>query len=242
MEELNDNYIKLCYDKWHSSLEPDQHGNAPWYQMVRNSIVPEKDLDDKTVLEIGCGSGGFACWLARHPSTPKKVVAADFSDTAIFNAKSIGELQLTKPSFVVADITSLTIFETNSFDTVFSCETIEHVPNPQLALHELSRVLRPGGNLYLTAPNYFSTIGLYRLYCLMRGRKFTECGQPINQFTTVFNIRKMVLSAGLKISKIHSCGHYIPFPGRPPLEFKWLGYPNFMMKWFGHHLLIVAKK
>jgi SAM-dependent methyltransferase len=43
-------------------------------------------------------------------------------------------------------------FAANSFDTVFSTQTLEHVEQPHLAVAEMSRVLRPGGYLILTAP------------------------------------------------------------------------------------------
>ena len=69
-----------------------------------------------------------------------------------------------------------------SFDTVFSCETIEHVPDPRQAIRELARVLCPGGRLFLTCPNYLGLMGLYRGYLRLTGRRYREEGQPINQF------------------------------------------------------------
>jgi SAM-dependent methyltransferase len=39
-----------------------------------------------------------------------------------------------------------------SFDAALSTQVLEHVPQPQLALKELARVLRPGGTLILTCP------------------------------------------------------------------------------------------
>jgi SAM-dependent methyltransferase len=43
-------------------------------------------------------------------------------------------------------------FADSSFDTVFSTQTLEHVEEPHIAITEMSRVLRPGGYLILTAP------------------------------------------------------------------------------------------
>lgn len=39
-----------------------------------------------------------------------------------------------------------------SFDAALSTQVLEHVPEPQLAMQELARVLRPGGTLILTCP------------------------------------------------------------------------------------------
>src|SRR2546430_1978790 len=51
------------------------------------------------------------------------------------------------------DIQALSLAD-ESFDVVVSCETLEHVPNPQRAIKELARVLRPDGRMFLTTPNY----------------------------------------------------------------------------------------
>ena len=40
----------------------------------------------------------------------------------------------------------------NSFDVVLCTEVLEHVPEPITAVKELSRILKPGGRLLLTAP------------------------------------------------------------------------------------------
>lgn len=50
----------------------------------------------------------------------------------------------------VSDITAIPV-EDNSFDAVICTEVIEHVPRPDLAIKEFSRVLKPGGKIYLTS-------------------------------------------------------------------------------------------
>ena len=44
-------------------------------------------------------------------------------------------------------------FTDECFDTVVSFQVLEHVPEPALMMREISRVLRPGGQLILTAPH-----------------------------------------------------------------------------------------
>jgi 2-polyprenyl-3-methyl-5-hydroxy-6-metoxy-1,4-benzoquinol methylase len=142
----------------------------------------------------------------------------------------------------VADIQRLEQFRDGEFDTVISCETIEHVPNPPLAIRQLARVLRPGGRLLVTTPNYFSSIGLYRAYCWARGKKFDECGQPIVQWTMIHRVRGWIKAAKLCICLSDSIGQYLPVPGRPPIRVALLEHPRVIMRWLGHHSIVVAEK
>jgi ubiquinone/menaquinone biosynthesis C-methylase UbiE len=231
-----------AYNDWHARLAVDADANSPWHQLIRRCLVPERDLASRRVLEIGCGRGGFACWLASHPQRPREVVAADFSPVAVAKAEQFAAgREIGGITWAVADIQDLSAFDTE-FDTVFSCETIEHVPDPPRAVAELARVLKPGGRLFLTTPNYLSTIGLYRTYCWVRRKRFDECGQPICQLTMIPKTRKWVRRAGLKVCATHSCGQYLPFPGRPWIPLRWLEHPRWVMKWFGHHSMVVAEK
>jgi 2-polyprenyl-3-methyl-5-hydroxy-6-metoxy-1,4-benzoquinol methylase len=231
-----------AYDQWHAQHVVDEAADAPWHRMVRARVDPDRDLAGKRVLEIGCGRGGFACWLSRHPARPAEVVAADFSAAAVGMGRGFATVHsIDRVTWTVANIEALDGFRTD-FDTVFSCETIEHVPDAPRAVRELARVLRPGGRLFLTTPNYLSTIGLYRAYCRVRGRPFDECGQPICQLTMLPRTRAWVRAAGLRVVAVESAGQYLPFPGRPWIELAFHGRPRFLLRWLGHHSLIVAEK
>lgn len=230
------------YDEWHTRHDVDAEADAPWHRMIKARLDPPRDLANRRVLEIGCGRGGFASWLARHPAGPHKVVACDLSPVAVAKAAGFAvEHGVTTVQWDVADILRLEQF-VDEFDTVISCETIEHVPDPPLAVRQLARVLRPGGRLFLTTPNYLSTIGLYRAYCWMRGKKFDEGGQPICQVTMLPRTRRWVRSAGLRVVETESTGQYLPFPRRPPIKVGFMEYPRFLMRWFGHHSLVIGQK
>ena len=51
----------------------------------------------------------------------------------------------------VSDICNIPVFD-NSFDVVLCIEVLEHVPKPILVIKELSRILKLGGQLLLSAP------------------------------------------------------------------------------------------
>lgn len=148
---------------------------------------------------------------------------------------------VTRVRWEVADIQKIEQFGPE-FDTVISCETIEHVPDPPRAVRELARVLKPGGRLYLTTPNYLGTMGLYRGYCRVRGKPCDEGGQPICQLTLLPRTRAWVRAAGLRVAEADSTGQYLPFPGRPPIRLNWLEHPHALMRWFGLHSLVVGEK
>jgi 2-polyprenyl-3-methyl-5-hydroxy-6-metoxy-1,4-benzoquinol methylase len=241
-QESETNVTRDAYDAWHTRHEVDAEADAPWHQMIKARLEPTRDLMGRRILEIGCGRGGFACWLARHPARPAEVIAADFSPAAVEKAEKYAtDLLVSRIRWEVADIQTLDQFGPE-FDTVISCETIEHVPDPSLAVRQLARVLKPGGRLYLTTPNYLSTIGLYRAYCWVCGKRFDEGGQPICQVTMLPTTRAWVRATGLRVVETDSTGQYLPFPGRPAIRWNWLESQHFMMRWFGLHSLVVGEK
>jgi SAM-dependent methyltransferase len=51
----------------------------------------------------------------------------------------------------LSDIIKIPV-ESNSFDVIICTEVLEHIPRPDSAIKEFSRILKNGGSLYLTAP------------------------------------------------------------------------------------------
>jgi 2-polyprenyl-3-methyl-5-hydroxy-6-metoxy-1,4-benzoquinol methylase len=206
------------YDAWHARLEPDDEANAPWHQLARKYVDPVRDLKDRTVLEIGCGSGAFSVSLAKARAAPAKVVGADFSGVALKKAAELSaKMRISNIVWERQDILALSHPDA-SFDTVFSFETIEHVNEPARAVRELVRVLRPGGRLFLTTPNYFGVMGLYRMYLWLCGREFREVDQPINQLTMIPRTFYWLAAAGLHRTRVRCVGQYLPWPGRPAIR------------------------
>lgn len=55
----------------------------------------------------------------------------------------------------IMDVCNMKEFDNESFDLVLMVEVLEHVHNPSLAINEIYRVLKPGGQLLLTTPFLF---------------------------------------------------------------------------------------
>ncbi len=101
----------------------------------------------RRVLDAGCGVGYGSELLSAAGAA--QVTGVDISATAVEQSRKRGTENV---SFHVADIAELP-FADGSFDVVVCFETIEHVPDQDLVLDELRRVLAPGGLLAISSPN-----------------------------------------------------------------------------------------
>ena len=240
--ELHEAVSRAAYERWHEARDVDADADSPWHELIKTHVEFERDVESKRVLEVACGRGGFTCWLARQTQSPSQITAVDFASSAVQKGRAFAARQsLRGIVWEQGDIQSLA-YPDGSFDTVFSCETIEHVPEPRRAVGELVRVLKPGGRLFLTTPNYLGTLGLYRAYLHLCGRTFTEVGQPINKFVVLPATKRWVVHAGARVTVVDAVGHYLPFPGRPPIRISLLDKLRYISRWLAHHSLIVAEK
>ena len=98
------------------------------------------------VLECGCGVGAQTVLLAAA-SPEAAIVSVDISPASLEQAKARTEAAgYENVEFLAADVYELP-FEQGSFDHVFICFVLEHLPRPAEALRCLRRVLRPGGSI-----------------------------------------------------------------------------------------------
>jgi ubiquinone/menaquinone biosynthesis C-methylase UbiE len=226
--------LRQEYDAWHASVIGAAL-DTPWHRMVRSALDMRRDLAGRRVLEIACGRGDFATWCATSPMPPALLVAADFSGVAVRIARD-GLAARARTAFFQADVQAIGL-ASEAFDTVICCETLEHLHEPRAALAEHARVLRPGGRLFLTTPNYLGPMGAYRGYLRLRGRRYSEEGQPVNRFLIAPCLRHWVRRAGLRIVDSDGMGHYLPWPRRAPILVQERAP---CLSLFGLHSLIVA--
>ena len=199
--------MKSTYDAWHERLSAAEKSREvcfqPWHQTVARRLP---DLNEKAVLEVGCGRGDFAIWLAgKYPRA--EIVAVDFSEKAI----AIG-----KERAGAEDAQELRL-DDKTFDWVISCECLEHVPDPRRMAGEIHRVLKPGGRFILTTENYFNGMVLAWLMAWLRKEPFDSGSgvQPHESFFLFWRVRRILERAGLKIDHMESN------------HFQWLLLPRF---------------
>ncbi|MEK6812636.1 MAG: class I SAM-dependent methyltransferase [Nanoarchaeota archaeon] len=87
------------------------------------------------LLDIGAGKAPYKPFF--HPYVKEYVK---------FDSASTPEC----PMDIVGDAQNMKMIKANSFDTVFSSQTLEHIPYPQKVIDEIYRVLKPGGICILT--------------------------------------------------------------------------------------------
>ncbi|GAB5442266.1 MAG: hypothetical protein Fues2KO_26150 [Fuerstiella sp.] len=111
-----------------SSEEAAQHHEFT----ALSRFVRDFGLESCECLEVGSGRGAFQNMVSRY--------------TGVDVSESVARYY-TKP-FYTASAEQLP-FDNHRFDALWSITVLEHVPNPEQALAEMRRVLRPGGMLYL---------------------------------------------------------------------------------------------
>ena len=111
-------------------------------------------ISPRRVLEVGCGWGELAEWIARD--TGAEVVAVDLSPRMVELARERGV------DAQVADVQELP-FGDGEFDLVVAAWMLYHVPDLDRGIRELARVLRPGGRLVAVTNSRFHLIELRQL-------------------------------------------------------------------------------
>ncbi len=118
-----------------------------YIQFVNQSVSQRGSL-----LDIGCGSGWSSYLFSKEGY---QVVGIDLNAEA-FESPTAPNLTLVQGSAINLP------FEDASFDVVASHQAIEHIPDPQTAIREMIRVLKPGGILCIVAPNILSLGQFFR--------------------------------------------------------------------------------
>ncbi len=113
---------------------------------VREYIISEVDVKNGRVLDVGAGSA----WVAeKFTKKGFEVVSMDISLTNLIKAKQ--KVPVANHSCVSSDTFKLP-YKDGSFELVIASEVIEHVFDPEGFVKELTRVVKPGGQLLITTP------------------------------------------------------------------------------------------
>ena len=119
------------------------------------------------LMEVGCGPGFYSCGLAaRFPEL--SVLGVDQSERQLDWAKTKARrLRLPNCRFEADDVHDLG-HARETFDVLIAARLFTVLPDPQRALMEMHRVLRPGGRCLIAEPRYafWASLPLFAMWAI----------------------------------------------------------------------------
>ena len=110
-------------------------------------ITGKVDLNQKRILDFGCGCGGAIFHIAEKYSA-SELLGVDIEESVIKRAKHLAAKksfqQIAKFELIKRDQLP---FRESSFDVVFSKDALIHVPDKKRIFGQIYHVLKPGGHL-----------------------------------------------------------------------------------------------
>ena len=128
-------------------FQPERAGNpfASLYARKRQAVLAAVRGFDQRVLDVGGGMGRMSIPLSGN----HYVTLTDISPQMVEPARAFASERLT---IRVADGRSLP-FPNGTFDFLLCIDVLPHIPDPDVLMREVRRVLRPGGTLLIDVTN-----------------------------------------------------------------------------------------
>lgn len=143
---------KVFWNRWASRYDRVMSGSKDTYLRIAEQINHTLNRN-MTVLELACGTGILSVRIA---ASTKHLEATDFSEEMIWQAKR--KHHSSRLHFSVQDAADLP-YASESFDAVVIANALHVVPNAELVLKNIRRVLKKDG--ILIAPT-FTAAGTFR--------------------------------------------------------------------------------
>ncbi len=157
------------------------------------------------VLEVGCGTGAVARTIAARPGVAA-VTAIDPSPVLIEDAISRGA-GLPGLTFRVGDGRSLP-FDAESFDGVVFHTTLCHIANPEHAVREAFRVLRPAGKIAVFDGDYATATVAAAEFDPLQACSSAVTSNNVLDRWLVRRIRRLLAEAGFTDVRSQSHGYF----------------------------------
>ncbi len=169
------------------------------------------------VLDVCTGTGELALLLARKVGATGSVTGADFCEEMLKRARKKTGTRHRNLSYILSDAKRLP-FRDNAFDAVTVAFGMRNIPDTSLALHEITRVLKPGGKfvcLELTKPRvrWFQWIYEWYVFRIMPliGELVVKTAAPylylprsINAFYSPDEFRHIIAESGFSSVAVDS--------------------------------------
>jgi ubiquinone/menaquinone biosynthesis C-methylase UbiE len=179
---------KQAYDFWASLYDSSKNNTRDLEAVALRNILNNIKFD--YCLEIGCGTGKNTQWLADKAT---QLTGVDFSHEML--AKARQKISASKVTFISADITKDWTFVSTQYDLISFSLVLEHIEFLDPVFLKASKVLKPGGYLYIGELHPFKQYtGTKARFDTDAGRQLIDCfNHHITDFTRAAD------KAGLKI-------------------------------------------
>jgi SAM-dependent methyltransferase len=153
-------------------------------------ILSTRITENWRCLEVGAGAGSMTRWLAEAVGASGKVVAVDL------DTRFVADIDQPNVEVLEADVRHLSL-KNDSFDLVHARYVLIHIPDFQVALTNILRVLKPGGWLVLEEPDFSAA------RAVVRERTACQAMDRVNQsILQMFENRGMDYALGIKLPAI----------------------------------------
>jgi SAM-dependent methyltransferase len=143
------NYAADVYRQIRLATYGEDLGQTSWVTNEESHAIPQalQLTPASRVLEIGCGSGGYALQVATTAGC--SIVGVDINDAGIRNASSLARARnlAERVSFRQCDVSKPLPFPDATFDAVFANDVLCHIPGRAALLEEVFRLLKPSARL-----------------------------------------------------------------------------------------------
>lgn len=159
------------------------------YNEILDNFEPYRKTNK--IIDVGCGIGYF---LIEAKKRGWEVYGTELSEKS-------AEICQHKGINIEKGILKSENYSTEMFDIITSFEVIEHINYPQIDLKNFHSVLRKGGLVYITTPN-FNSLLRYRLKS-----KYNVISYPEHlSYYTPKTLRKIFELSGFKVDRIETTG------------------------------------
>lgn len=183
----------------------DHPANTFWERYGRRTVERLGLAPGARVLDVCCGSGASAIPAAEIVGPGGSVAGVDLAENLLDLARAKAkQLGLENTDFRLGDMTNLP-FKADSFDAVICVFGIFFVPEMEIALHELKRVLRMGGTLAITTwgPRLFEPVNTVFWNSVREVRPDLHRGfNPWDRIADPDDLRSLLITAGFTESEV----------------------------------------
>ena len=134
--------IAAAYNDWAETYDVVRNQTRDLAAKVLRQV--KLDLNDRKVVEVGCGTGRNTTWLSERAS---QIVGLDFSEAMLARARS--RVNDPRVSFLRQDVRTTWPLADASADVVIAMLILEHVEDLAPVFAEAARVLNTGGQFFL---------------------------------------------------------------------------------------------